>query len=91
MIGGDRVSARERGRTRAREQAARMGRDAGLREWASEGANARASRSVGPNRRKEKSARVEFLFFFFKNANSVDICLFHLKFCRAPKIMRNFV
>jgi hypothetical protein len=77
MTGGDRVSARERGRTRTREQAARMGCDAGLREWASVGANARAGRSARPNRRKEKSARVEFLFFFLKNVNSNSICLFH--------------
>jgi hypothetical protein len=53
-------------------------------------ANARAGRSARPNWRK-KSARVEFLFFFFKNVNSNSICLFHLKFCRAPKIVRNFV
>jgi hypothetical protein len=89
MTGGDHVSARERENARAR-----AGRADGPRcwaaEWASAGANARAGRSARPNWRK-KSARVEFLFFFFKNVNSNSICLFHLKFCRAPKIVRNFV
>jgi hypothetical protein len=68
MTGGAKVSARERGRTRAREQAMRMGHDAGPRGRERASASAlRAGRSAGPSRRKEgESARVEFCFSFSK-------------------------
>jgi hypothetical protein len=38
-----------------------------------------------------EAARVEFLFFFFKNVNGTSICLFRLKFYRAPKLVKIFV
>jgi hypothetical protein len=41
------------------------------------GTSARASRVVGPSQREEESARSIFLFFFFKNVNSISIYLFH--------------
>jgi hypothetical protein len=66
---------RERGEERAREQALRVGRVAGLSKRA--GA-LRAGRSAGLSWRKEgESAREESFVFLFKNVNSVSICLFH--------------
>jgi hypothetical protein len=51
-----------------------------------------AGRSAGPSRReKGESARERSFVFLFKNVNSVSICLFCLKFCRAPKIVKIFV
>jgi hypothetical protein len=75
MTGGAELSARERGRARAREQALRVGRVAGPSKRA--GA-LRAGRSAGPSRRKEgESALEESFALIFKNVNSVSICLFH--------------
>jgi hypothetical protein len=85
MTGGAEMSERER--VRGRGWAGLLGR--------ATRASARArllGRAVGPSQReKEESARVEFLFLFFKNVNSNSICLFHLKFSRAPKLVKNFV
>jgi hypothetical protein len=43
------------------------------------GASERAGHAAGPSRRKEGKAtqKESFCFSFFKNANSVSICLFH--------------
>jgi hypothetical protein len=78
MTGGDRVSAREGERARG------AGRADGPRCWAARArANAGAGalqRSVRLGRaggRKESRPERKVLFFFFKNVNSVSICLFH--------------
>jgi hypothetical protein len=95
MTGGDRVSARERGRTRAQ-----AGRVDGPRCWAT---RARANAGAGAGAlqwavrlgraggRKESRPERKVLFFFFKNVNSVSICLFRLNFYRAPKLVKIFV
>jgi hypothetical protein len=81
MTGGAELSVRERAgeRVRARLAWAALLGHAGASARASAGVSARMGRAlVRPSRRKEgESARVEFLFFFFKNVNSVSICLFH--------------
>jgi hypothetical protein len=82
MTGGDRVSARERGRARAR-----AGHADGPRCWA-----VRLGRAGG---RKEKAARVKFLFLFFKNVNSASICFskisenFCVSFSRCKLLRKN--
>jgi hypothetical protein len=82
--GDDRRSRDVRERERA---GARLG-------WAARprnaGASMRMGRAVGPSRREkgEGGPRRKFLFFFFKNVNSFSICLFQLKFYRAPKIVK---
>jgi hypothetical protein len=86
---GPRVSEKEGEHARAR-----AGRADGPRCWAARVGKRGRKRASGPfgwADRRKKSVRVEFFFFFFKNVNSNSICLFHLKFCRAPKIVRNFV
>jgi hypothetical protein len=44
-----------------------------------------------PVRERRTRPEQQFLFFFLKNVNSSGICLFHLKFDRAPKIVKIFV
>jgi hypothetical protein len=77
MTGGDRVSARERGRTR--EQAARMGRAAGPRGCERAQAGVGANGPLGwAEPEGERRRRPELiLFFFLQNVNSTNICLFH--------------
>jgi hypothetical protein len=71
-------SERERAGERVRGQAALLGHGRGVgRAWAR--ARGRASGPLGwagPEGEKE-SARVRFMFFFFKILNSDTICLFH--------------
>jgi hypothetical protein len=92
MTGGAELSARERGSARAgrpRGWAALLGH-----AGASERGRGRvaAGLSAGPSWRKEgESAREESFVFLLKNVNNVSICLFCLKFCRAPKIVKIFV
>jgi hypothetical protein len=76
MIGGDSMSVRERGRTRARMGRALLGRT-GVSEHG-HGRDAAGPRGwAEPERERREAARSEILFFFFKNMNSSSICLFH--------------
>jgi hypothetical protein len=85
---GQGVSERERENTRAG-----VGAD-GPRCWATQerararGQAVRLGRAGG---RKESRPERKVLFSFFKNVNSSSICLFRLKFCRAPKLVKIFV
>jgi hypothetical protein len=92
MTGRTELSARQRGRARAgrpRGWAASLGH-AGVSERGC--GRVAAGRSAGPSRReKGESAQEESFVFLFKNVNSISICLFRLKFCRAPKIVKIFV
>jgi hypothetical protein len=100
MTAGAKVSARERARGRCWAAGERASRRCG---WAAllgrTGASKHgrghvaAGRSAGPSRRKEGKGgpRRKFLFLFFRNVNSISICLFHLKFYRSPKIVKKFV
>jgi hypothetical protein len=95
MAGGDRVSAREKERERGREgERACAGRPRGwtaLLGHAGAGALQWVVRLGRARGRKESRPERKVLFFFFKNVNSVSICLFCLNFCRAPKLVKFFV
>jgi hypothetical protein len=81
MTGGDEPSARERGSAGAGTGTARLGcwaaRVAGSRGRVRARAREQAVWLGRAERRTEEAARSEILFFFFKNVNSISICLFH--------------
>jgi hypothetical protein len=85
MTGGAELSARERKRGRGCGWAGLLGRArllghatrASAQAWEWARARGQAVQLGQAGGRKEESARVEFFFFFLKNVNSNNICLFH--------------
>jgi hypothetical protein len=79
---GKRASTEEGDDRRGRDVSERESRER-RRDWATRiagprgRARARAGRSTGPSQREGRVGLSLFLFFFFKNVNSVSICLFH--------------